>query len=558
MDELLLKTIYWNNVNIIECINQTLKYARIHDQGGVWPSVSRISSLLSENLSLIAQLEQQMDIQVADHILLLPVLQVLYEAQQQKDYILMGDYYEGQLIPILYQIQTAIYSICEEPLYPREWYECNLNIIRNLDQNLYNELQTIADDHSEQIYRPEPSSTGAYTIAIEEQKSRYYLHSNVDPKKEAAEFAERFYRVEHERYLILGLGLGYHLQELHRLCEDIELIVAEPDIRMIYYACICNDLSQILPNIRFLYGDTIWADFQQVMSRKPKLVIYPPSIRHIQESNVRQRFDDLINRDNGILRHQRVFSQNFRSNLQHCEGYVDEICEDIQGRHVVIVAGGPSLDRNVNALVKDHSNLKILSVGTVYSKLLRIGIHPDYVVASDVNAYHQFENNLTESVPILLLSTADRKIARNYQGKKYLVCQKGYEQAAEYASQKGWNLYDSGGSVTTLALDLAIRMKAASIALIGLDLAYDGERFHASDTRDEKTNAVGDHVVTGIHGEQLRTSYNFIQYKEWIEERLQEDDVTMNVYDASEGGARIEQTKMIALTEYLSTRKDEQ
>ena len=94
--------------------------------------------------------------------------------------------------------------------------------------------------------------------------------------------------------------------------------------------------------------------------------------------------------------------------------------------------------------------------------------------------------------------------------------------------------------------------------MIGLDLAYDGERFHASDTRDEKTNAVGDHVVTGIHGEQLRTSYNFIQYKEWIEERLQEDDVTMNVYDASEGGARIEHTKMIALTEYLSTRKDEQ
>ena len=83
------------------------------------------------------------------------------------------------------------------------------------------------------------------------------------------------------------------------------------------------------------------------------------------------------------------------------------------------------------------------------------------------------------SVPMLYLSTAYKGYAMNYQGKKYLICQNGYKKAEELAKQKGWHLYETGGSVTTTAFDVCIRLGCKSIAFIGLDLAYTGNLAHA-------------------------------------------------------------------------------
>ena len=549
----IFKKIYWDNVKIIDKINHIVEAARIHDIGGVWPLVSNLSAVLSKNLTEILQLQTEITCELIDQEYMSVILQSLLEAQTQNDYILMADLYEGQLLSYIYRIQEMIFSISDQPLYQECWWDNNLDAIQQIDHKLYEQLMELHTKKDfEEVYQLEPSSCGAYTMAIKDRKGRYYLHSNVDPRKEAREFANRHYQIDKERYVILGMGLGYHLQELKKLYEDIEMVVVEPDLMSLHQACCCNDLAELFQQVRIVYGENIWKEMQEELAEETELIIYPPALRHIDDETLRRRFENVMNRQNGSYRHKEIFFQNHRSNLRNCTGYVDAIRDGIAGRHVVIVAGGPSLDRNIIQIAEKHHNICVMSVGTVFDKLLRMNIVPDYVVASDVNAYPQFESHLQSDVPAILLTTADRRIARNYQGKRYLVCQKGYSLAVDYANNKQIQLYDCGGSVTTLALDIAIRMKAASVAFLGLDLAYEGDKFHASGTRYEKAGSIGDYIVTGIYGEQLRTSYNFIQYKEWIENRLLEQDVVMKIYDASEGGARIEHTEIITLEDYLN------
>lgn len=116
----------------------------------------------------------------------------------------------------------------------------------------------------------------------------------------------------------------------------------------------------------------------------------------------------------------------------------------------------------------------------------------------------------------------------------------------------GYMCYDSGESVATLALDIAIRMKAKSIAFVGLDLAYDGKRAHATGTQYETFSGVKMQDVEGINGKILNTSRVFNQYREWLERRIQKKDVTMPIIDATEGGARKQGFEIMKLQEYLT------
>ncbi|MBQ8982364.1 MAG: DUF115 domain-containing protein [Lachnospiraceae bacterium] len=549
----LLRNIYWDNAYLITDINRLLDSVRIHDLGGIWTKVKTISTGLAQNINRYYQFQSSEGITIIDLDQLMQVLQHIYTAQEQKDYILMGDYYEWEILPLLYQMQSRITDVMkDEPLYHIDWLEKNLNLIRQQDESLYAQLVSLDYSTIRYQYCMEPSNAGYYTLSIIESDHKTFLHSNIDPMQEARKFAGYNYRIEKECYLAVGMGLGYSAFAFKELFSDIELVAAEPDLNILYCACLCQDLTGIIPNIRFIYGDEIWSEVRKELAQGAELILYPPTLSRVRDKSLRRRFEDMMNRKNGIRRHESTFYQNHRSNLRCCDNYIDTIGSSIKGKKVIIAAGGPSLDNNIKQLHNISESYCVIAVGTVFGKLLNLGIRPDYVIASDVNAYHQFEHNLTEQIPVLLLSTADRRIAQNYQGKKYLICHTDYGEAADYAVEHGYQVYDSGGSVTTLALDLAIRMEAESIAFIGLDLAYDGDRFHAADTQYEVSKSVGDYTVSGLHGETLCTDYNFIQYKQWIEERIIQNDVTMTIYDASEGGARIDNTVLITLHDYIN------
>lgn len=534
-----LRDLYWKNAGMIEWIAWLVPFVRQQNIQRLNKELPVATRSLRQNLSdVLSQMKLFKEWGLAwGEDYLLSILSGLEQAQIQEDYILIGDLYELQLIPALQDIQ-AIISGLDISLVDDSWWNGNLEILKVKNPQLVQALEKFGKGtiHGQaEGYFVEPTSTGYFTMALEEDGRRWYLHSNRSPVQEARIWAKRNYQLEKEKYTLFGWGMGYHVRQLLNLYSDMDLVVVEPDIGILYYALQHGDWRDVLEKVTLVW-DPKWQETGALIQGEREVLLYRPAIAHVKNQRLRSMMNQIADRKDAIADAEQYFYQNIRGNIRNCCFYVDEIRKRVKGKRIIIVAGGPSLDKNIEQLREKAEDVVIFAVGTVYKLLIQKEIPVDYVVISDLWVYHQVEGIEKPQVPILLLATADRRISRYYQGKTYLVCQQGHKMAADYAETKGYTCYSSGGSVATLALDIAIRLEAAAIAFIGLDLAYYGTQMHASGTKRATFRGYEFQKETAWDGSELNTTQTFLRFRKWMEERIQKPDVTMQIVDATEGG----------------------
>lgn len=490
-------------------------------------------------------------------------LQDILLAQENKDYVLLADLLELQLAPFLQSIQEAIRVYDVAATNPDAW-EWNMNALKERNTELYQQLllyhekyeKANADGSWNGTHHLEDTNSGAYTLAGQDEQSVYYYHSNVNPVKESVDFARYYYNPTNDTYVIWGLGLGYHLQELLKMDEGICITIYESDIDVIYHCMNAVDLSTYwaLPNVELVYDPKFVKIIDALEHITENFILHYPSLRHIKDARIREQMEMFFIRDSGKRNAAILFESNSRENFKHYDGYVDDLRSHFQGKDIVIVAAGPSLDKNVTLLKNKKSNMVIVAVETVFRKLIKMGIDVDYLIVTDANArvYKHIAGFENQQIPMLYLATTYKGFAMNYQGPKYLICQRGYDRAEKLAKEKEWNLYETGGSVSTTALDVCISLGAKSIAFIGLDLAYTDNLAHASGTAKRAAIGMEDmQQIPAVSGGMVPTSKLFLIYKKWIEKRVKQSDVTMSVYDATEGGAVVDGLPIVTLEEYM-------
>lgn len=539
MEEQSVRALYWNNTTVIDQMTELIFAVR---QQNIPLANKQIPIIMKSLQKVLMTLPEHMELLMEagvtwEESYLVSVLSQIEQAQIAGDYILMGDLYELQLMPALQDIQAVISNL-DLSLVNAGWWDENMAVLEGKNPELCRSLRRFetgmlkgnADEYS-----VEPTTAGFFTLALEQDGRRWYLHSNRNPMEEARIWVRRNYRVEKENYTVLGWGMGYHIWQLSGICPDMDLTVIEPDIGTLFYSLHCNDWHDLLERITLIW-DPEWKETTNLLSADREMLLYRPGIALVKNQGLCEMLNQLADRKDAIADSETVFYQNIRKNIQNCTRYIDELREQIKGRKVVIVAGGPSLDRNLEQLREKKEDTVVIAAGTVYKLLLQKGIPVDYVVISDTWVYHQVEGIEDPKAPVLLLATADRRISQYYQGNVYLVCQQGHRMAAEYAERRGYTCYSSGGSVVTLALDIAIRLGAGAIAFIGLDLAYYGNRMHASGTKRESFQGYVLQKEKAWDGSELNTSKAFLRFRSWMEERIQKADVTMTVVDATEGG----------------------
>ena len=490
-------------------------------------------------------------------------LQDITNAQESKDYVLFADLLELQLKPFVGSLQEVIRNYEGVGVDTAVW-ESNLSALDKSNPDLKKKLEEYHQRYEKENangtwngkHHLEMTNYGSYTLAGQDDRGIYYYHSNVNPETEAMDFAKYYYDIEQDTYLIWGLGLAYHVKEMFRIDNGITMKVFESDLDVIYHCFMANPFPEILssPNFSLVYDP----DFTQIVSalgNTENFIIHSPSLRHINNAKVREQMEQFFIRDSGKRNVKVLFESNSRENFRNLDGYVDELEPEFMGKDIVIVAAGPSLDKNVELLKSKKPGTIIMAVETVFRKLLSLGIDVDYMIVTDANSriYSHIAGLEDRQVPMLYLSTAFKGYAKNYKGKKYLICQDGYDKAEQLAKENGWNLYDTGGSVSTTALDVCIRLKCKSIAFIGLDLAYTDNLAHAAGAaRREAGNTEDMQQVPAIGGGTVPVSRVFMIYNQWIANRVKKEDVTMQIYDATEGGAVIPGLEVITLKEFLN------
>lgn len=479
-------------------------------------------------------------------------LNLLLDAQEQKDFILFADMIEIELLPFLKQLQEIILK--KDGMFCSDENIAKTDTFFQRFPSIYANLKKIPMP-DEMEYHIGATQSGAPSCSICTENGYYYLHSNVDPRQEAEELVQEYFECDCEHYIVYGLGLGYHIAALNKRCMQSAIIdVYESDLNIIKLASVYGLPEEMLSDNVRIYHDLDCSEIARAMQEdKTVLFLHYPSVRNIRNEEIRKSFQKFMVKESGIRNNKERMYLNFKGNCRYCNQYVDVLQKRFDGKDVYLVAAGPSLDNNVALLKKKKKNSLILSVGTTYHKLIDMGIRPDYVIFLDPGerVYGHIKGLEEQSIPILVASTAYRGIAEHYKGPVYMVCQEGYEPAEQLAKENGFTLYQSGGSVSTIAMDVAIRLGAARVICLGLDLAYTNNLTHTSGTMDfVSCNASDEYQVKAFDGGMVNSSNLFVVYREWIERRIKQEKVCRFI-NATEGGAYIEGMQHMSLKDAM-------
>lgn len=404
--------------------------------------------------------------------------------------------------------------------------------------------------------------SGLPTVWLDIAGRQFYLHSKYDPVKEAEQFINENYSPGVKTYVIYGFGLGYHIRKLLEKDQGLKVVVFETNKAIMKLALENTDLQDLLaaPNLEIIVAEEV-ADFCKEFGRvledgNEKLIVHLPSLNAMPEKFfvIKQLLENFrVEANSAAIDHG--LHLNFAENIQNYDMNVDALFDRFQGVPVVIVAAGPSLDKN-KALLKEVKNRALLFVvGTAVKPLLKEGVQPDLIIITDPQeiVYNQIEG-LEISIPVVVLSTCNRLVSTNYKGFKYLALQKGFPPAEKFAEENQSDLVRTGGSVSTTALDIALRFGCDPIIFVGLDLAYTGGTSHVQGTHFYRKIEKNKHLrpVEDINGQIIYTGKNLHIYLKWIENRIKEEQHRAFI-DATEGGARIEGSSIMTLQQVVST-----
>lgn len=487
------------------------------------------------------------------------VLQNLVAAQQNGDYILLADLMEIQVIPFLQQI-SAVGE--DEPQWDFQHFMENFRWLQRenpqLAQELFGKDITEADAMETEWSRrrekmiemgvvPEYSEDGNIIMSFEDMQGRFYFHTNKDVVQESQMLAESWFSGNKFDYALYGLGLGHHIGALQDLQPQIHIHVYEGNMDVVFMALCFSDMHTWHSKRTHVHIDK---NLQEISTKiknmgnleEMEVIIHYPSMRALQNASLQNILRDYFMQYASMKMENPLLRGNFFLNEKHTAPSVWELQEEFSGRDVYVVAAGPSLDNNVEGLRNIPEDARILATGTVLKKLLNLGICPHYVIIIDTNenCFRQVEGICDCGVPLLYMATVNSRIVEEYQAEKYVIYQQGLDITEQAAADRGVKTMQTGGSVSTTALDMLLQFGAGRIIYLGLDLAFSGNVSHCSDTADRhvpgKENIC---EVEDIYGGKVLCGRNLNAYRKWIERRLEQGCGSTEVIDATEGGAKI-------------------
>jgi hypothetical protein len=378
--------------------------------------------------------------------------------------------------------------------------------------------------------------------------------------------------------VLLGFGLGYLPQELLKHFDTGHMmLIYEATPQLFKTALEVRDLTDILRSkkVEILVGPDV-NDFSFIDRYHHHLV---NGTWYVVGDNPSRR----LNQD-AYDRFYRRLSEEKRLTLSNVgtavglgKNFVDAFMQNVPNilrkpgvtalknlfreRPAVVVAAGPSLEKNLHLLKKAMSKAVIIAVDATLPTLLPAGILPDVLVAIDPlpeNVALFKDNPLLKHVPFICLTQYTPEIVDLYPGPLFLNMAEQNMVAMwlrPFWEDKG-SIVCFGGSVAHLGFAAAEYLGCSTIGLVGLDLSFD-VKFHAGDTSSLLTEVHGvpfefkDRAdkASDIFGEERFTLPTFLGFKTSFEKRI--TSFRGLVINTTEGGLPLVGAANMRLSDFI-------
>lgn len=422
------------------------------------------------------------------------------------------------------------------------------------------------------------------------QNERLYFHYNQsyyqvygrNPKEEAARLCRNI--DFHKENLIVVFGLG-NVELLHYLYNKTDpgtkIAVFEPNLDMLVYCLKHYNLSEYISSNKFgfLFGNEdmltrqiityftgSWENLVQNLHviSLPNYYVYQEyqqkTLHFISEKiqhvllTLGNSLEDMLD---GLDNHYKNIDASIDANSY------EEFSQKFKGYPAVIVASGPSLDKNISELKRAAGKALIISCDASYTTCIQNGVEPDAIACIErgVATYDAFFKDRTFHDGLVLIgpSLLWPELHEQFPGKQLLF-------SKNHAGLEGWwhkhfknsKFIDMGHSCATAAYAFAKEAGCDPIILIGQDLAFTDDKRHsdtvqkdgfkAQNELTEKAKKNNDLWVESIDGGKVRTTDIFNLFRYFFETEALKN---ITIVDATEGGALIHGTEIMTFSEAI-------
>lgn len=383
----------------------------------------------------------------------------------------------------------------------------------------------------------------------------------------------------YNKFFLFGLGNGMMAQKLLDTTDSTNRVIAyEADCRIILYMMHYFDMTELFTNKRFtlLIGSTL---SEKLSAKIFDLLDYTdlgtlqyyvyPNYNYLFFEEYLQYMSGLESAIGSVTSSQNVMGHfksaiidNAFSNIMHlCRSKsLENLYQRIpEGLPAIVVAAGPSLDKNVSKLKDAKNKAFIIAADSALRTLLKAEVFPDMCISIDPKKLSKhFSNDLANDIPIVCQMSSNHEILKTHRTYKFFVNDLN-QHIAEYFDKRNkvFPVLSSGGSVANDAMSVCMVLGFKTIILVGQDLAYTDNKTHSvASVRGEwgaDISQFNDNVmIEDIYGKPIVSSFVLTLYRDWIEGQI----VThpeLRVVDATEGGAKIKGTEIMTLEEAINS-----
>ncbi len=445
-------------------------------------------------------------------------------------------------------------------------------------------LKELYSHYKDELYPVESSKNENITLKL----NNIYLHSKYDPVKEASRVADILLneRDEFDVIILYGCGLGYVARLLFdKIIKNSKsailphIIYIEADIKIFLTSIVHFDWSEIFQNehVNFFLEaekELIGSFIQTIPTKRIRYYHHRPSYNFNENyyKEVKNYLTYVLDRKDmntaTFTRFQRLWTKNFIYALPDLltAKSINLLKNISKNSTSVIVAGGPTLEKNISYLKSIKDNAIIIAVDTVYKFLKKHSIIPDILVVIDPQFwnYKYVENEKIDNSIVVVESSVYHKVLGIAPNKNYFIGASIF-QIAKYFEENnaGRGTLAAGGSVSTSAFDIARIIGSKDIILLGLDLSYPGRMIHFRGSFFE-TNFLNfcDYfntaeclaykylahtplkIIDSTNG-KVFTDQKMYLFKKWFDKEIPLIDAKVYLPDA--GGALLEGTEIISL-----------
>ena len=429
-------------------------------------------------------------------------------------------------------------------------------------------------------YIVEPAKNGAMTLAIKHEDKVYQIHSRYDPQREAQQQVAGKNLVNPKILVVLGLGLGYHVQAcLDELKEtNLFIVVIEKDVEAFRAALKNVDMSALLSSDKLRWvigvpGEEGYAVLHDMVKQagitmqlflKTLQVFDHPVLdkvhgdyhRHMLKC-FREAAHAIIFNYGNCPQDSMIGVENIMKNLATIirNPGVKDLYGAFKGRPGIIVSTGPSLDKNILELKNALDSAVVIAADSALKILHKHDITPHAAVSLErimhvATMFGELPDDYKEKIWLAATPVIRKEAYDAWSGPTFMI----YRAFAHFDwinMPKGTLLV--GPSCSNMAFKVLEAMGCDPIILVGQDCSFkSAEKTHADDAPAVTNLKLKEQDLFKVKG-----NYQDFVFTNQIYDMFRRGFVTdLATYrgtciNATEGGAWIEGTVLMTLREAI-------